>query len=168
MDLLKISSSSVVVLIVSKTKLESNLNDLFGMPEDTTSISEAKGELVAVETRNELTNREGRDHTGDIDTDYRYARENLYDIIENGSHALHELVEIAKSSEHPRAFEVVASLMKTLTDANKDLLEVQTKVKKLKQEENVQTGPNNVTNALFVGSTTELQNMLKDSLEDKS
>jgi len=121
-----------------------------------------------VETRNELTNREGRDHTGDIDTDYRYARENLYDIIENGSHALHELVEIAKSSEHPRAFEVVASLMKTLTDANKDLLEVQAKVKKLKQEDDVQSGPNNVTNALFVGSTTELQNMLKDNLKDIS
>ena len=138
------------------------------MPENTASISEAKGELVAVETGNELTNREGRDHTGDIDTDYRYARENLYDIIENGSHALHELVEIAKSSEHPRAFEVVASLMKTLTDANKDLLEVQAKVKKLKQEDNVQSGPNNVTNALFVGSTTELQNMLKDNLKDIS
>tara|TARA_B100002019_G_scaffold169533_1_gene146595 strand:- start:1857 stop:2318 length:462 start_codon:yes stop_codon:yes gene_type:complete len=153
---------------VSKTKLESNLNDLFGMSENTTSISEAKGELVAVQPRNELTNREGRDFSGDIDTDYRYARENLYEIIENGSHALHELVEIAKSSEHPRAFEVVASLMKTLTDANKDLLEVQAKVKKLKQEDNIQTGPNNVTNALFVGSTTELQNMLKDNLEDKS
>jgi len=168
MDLSKINNSSVVVLIVSKTKLESNLNDLFGMPEDTASISEAKGEIVAVEARNELANREGRDHTGDIDTDYRYARENLYDIIENGSHALHELVEIAKSSEHPRAFEVVASLMKTLTDANKDLLEVQAKVKKLKQEDNVQSGPNNVTNALFVGSTTELQNMLKDNLKDIS
>lgn len=138
------------------------------MPQDTVSIAEAKGELVT-EPRNELVNREGRDHTGDIDTDYRYARENLYDIIENGSHALHELVEIAKSSEHPRAFEVVASLMKTLTDANKDLLEVQAKVKKLKQEEtSVQRGPSNVTNALFVGSTTELQNMLKDTMESNS
>ena len=145
--------------------MESNLNDIFGLPESTSSISEAKGELVSIRPKTELTSK---DHTGDIDTDYGYARENLYDIIENGSHALHELVEIAKSSEHPRAFEVVASLMKTLTDANKDLLEVQAKVKKLKQEENIQTGPNNVTNALFVGSTTELQNMLKDGLEDKS
>lgn len=165
MDSSKIKSSSMVVLIVSKTKLESNLNDLFDLPGDTTSISEAKGELVSVEPKNELANRQGRDYTGDIDTDYRYARENLYDIIENGSHALHELVEIAKASEHPRAFEVVGSLMKTLTDANKDLLEIQTKVKKLKQEENVNQGPNSVTNALFVGSTAELQNMLKDTLD---
>jgi len=168
MDLSKISSSSVVEQTVSKTKLESNLNDLFGIPEDTASISEAKGELVSVEPSNELANRQGRDYTGDIDTDYRYARENLYEIIENGSHALHELVEIAKASEHPRAFEVVGSLMKTLTDANKDLLEIQTKVKKLKQEENVQQGPNNVTNALFVGSTAELQNMLKDTLDSNT
>lgn len=149
---------------MSKTKLENSLNDLFDLPEDTASIVESK-EVRTPEATNELVNREGRDFTGDIDTDYRYARENLYDLIENGSHALHELVEIAKASEHPRAFEVVASLMKTLTDANKDLLDIQTKVKKLKQEDGVPSGPNSVTNALFVGSTAELQNMLKDNLD---
>ena len=149
---------------MSKTKLENSLNDLFDLPEDTASIVESK-EVRTPEATNQLVNREGRDFTGDIDTDYRYARENLYDLIENGSHALHELVEIAKASEHPRAFEVVASLMKTLTDANKDLLDIQTKVKKLKQEDGVPSGPNNVTNALFVGSTAELQNMLKDNLD---
>ena len=57
--------------------------------------------------------------------------------------------------------------MKTLTDANKDLLDIQSKVKKLKTED-VQTGPSNVTNALFVGSTAELQSMLKDNLKDTS
>ena len=149
---------------MSKTKLENNLNELFELPADTASIVESK-EARTPEATNQLVTREGRDYTGDIDTDYRYARENLYDLIENGSHALHELVEIAKASEHPRAFEVVASLMKTLTDANKDLLDIQTKVKKLKQEDGTAGGPNNVTNALFVGSTTELQNMLKDNLD---
>jgi len=149
---------------VSKTKLENNLNELFELPADTASIVESK-EARTPEATNQLVNREGRDYTGDIDTDYRYARENLYDLIENGSHALHELVEIAKASEHPRAFEVVASLMKTLTDANKDLLDIQTKVKKLKQEDGTAAGPNNVTNALFVGSTAELQNMLKNNLD---
>lgn len=149
---------------MSKTKLENNLNELFELPADTASIVESK-EARTPEATNQLVTREGRDYTGDIDTDYRYARENLYDLIENGSHALHELVEIAKASEHPRAFEVVASLMKTLTDANKDLLDIQTKVKKLRQEDGTAGGPNNVTNALFVGSTTELQNMLKDNLD---
>lgn len=142
------------------TKLEKNLNDLFEIAQDTPSIVENKTPSVV--------SRQGGDLSGDIDTDYRYARENLYDIIENGSHALNELVEIAKASEHPRAFEVVASLMKTLTDANKDLLDIQSKVKKLKQDDTVQQGPNNVTNALFVGSTTELQSMLKDKLDNNT
>ena len=146
-----------------KTKLEKNLDDLFDIPATTTSISQSKKDLVQMSTKD----IEG-DATRDIETDYKYARENLYEIIENGSHALNELVEIAKSSEHPRAFEVVASLMKTLTDANKDLLEIQSKVKKLKQDDETQKGPNNVTNALFVGSTTDLQNMLKNGIEDIS
>lgn len=153
----------MAVPTVSKTNLEKNLNDLFELAEDTPSIVETKQEFVPAERVNVPTG----DLTGDIDTDYKYARENLYEIIENGSHALHELVEIAKASEHPRAFEVVASLMKTLTEANKDLLEVQAKVKKLKQEETIR-GPSTVTNALFVGSTTELQNMLKDTLDSDS
>ena len=151
----------MAVPTVSKTKLEKNLNDLFELSEDTESIVDAKNTSFLPAERVHV---QSNDLSGDIDTDYKYARENLYEIIENGSHALHELVEIAKASEHPRAFEVVASLMKTLTEANKDLLEVQAKVKKLKQEESIK-GPSNVTNALFIGSTTELQNMLKDTLD---
>ena len=100
----------------------------------------------------------------DIDTDYQYARENLYNVIERGSDALNTLVEIANQSESPRAFEIVGTLIKTLSDANKDLLEVQSKVKKLKEETN--KGPNNVTNALFIGNTSELQKLIKDRKKD--
>ena len=71
----------------------------------------------------------------DICTDYKYARENLYNIIERGSDALNELVEIAGQSQSPRAYEIVGQMIKTLTDANKDLLEVQKKVKDLKKQE---------------------------------
>lgn len=146
----------------NKTKLESNLNDLFDIAQDTPSIVESKPPVA----------REGKVESsenglsGDIETDYNYARENLYGIIENGSNALNDLVEIAKASEHPRAFEVVSTLMKTLTDANKDLLEIQTKVKKLKESDpNTQQGGSVTNNALFIGSTTELQALLnnKDS-----
>lgn len=140
-----------------KTKLENNLNDLFNIASDTPSIVESKPPMI----------REGKVESsenglsGDIETDYNYARENLYGIIENGSNALNDLVEIAKASEHPRAFEVVSTLMKTLTDANKDLLEIQTKVKKLKQDDPSTNQQGNVTNnALFIGSTTELQALL--------
>jgi hypothetical protein len=137
-----------------KTKMEQNLEQLLDLPEES-SIASKKDYPVRPAPPS-------TSFSGDIDTDYRYARENLYEIIENGSHALHELVEIAKASEHPRAFEVVASLMKTLTDANKDLIDIQGKVKKLKEETPQQQGPNNVTNALFVGSTAELQALLNN------
>jgi hypothetical protein len=100
----------------------------------------------------------------DITKDYTYARENLYDVIERGTEALDYLLELAKASEHPRAFEVVGSLTKTLVDANKDLLDIQQKVKKLKEEDKAE--PQNVTNALFVGSTADLQKMLKKHNDD--
>ena len=70
--------------------------------------------------------------SADLDNDYKYARENLYGIIEKGSQALDELVAVAQASEHPRAYEVVGQLVRTLTDANKDLLKIQKDVKELK------------------------------------
>ena len=118
-----------------------------------------EGELV-IDTPKKTLSPKGSD---DIDTDYQYARENLYNVIERGSDALNTLVEIANQSESPRAFEIVSTLIKTLSDSNKDLLEIQTKVKKLKEETNT---PNNVTNALFIGNTTELQKLIKDRKKD--
>ena len=70
------------------------------------------------------------------------------------------MLEIAKQSEHPRAFEVVNQLMKTMADTQKDLLELKQREQKINGTEN--KSPSNVTNALFVGSTNELQKMIKD------
>jgi len=92
--------------------------------------------------------------------DYEYARENLYKVIESGHDALDNMLAIAKSSEHPRAFEVVNQIMKTMADAQKDLLELKKKQQQITGENNQQ--PQNVTNALFVGSTAELQKMIKE------
>jgi hypothetical protein len=97
----------------------------------------------------------------DIHNDYRYARENLYGVIEKGTDALNTLVDLANQSQSPRAFEVVSTLIKTLSDTNKDLLEVQSKLKKLREDE----APKNVTNALFIGNTAELQKLIKDRKE---
>ena len=101
----------------------------------------------------------------DVDNDYKYARENLYGVIEKGTDALDNLIDLAKASEHPRAFEVVAQLTKTLVDANKDLLDIQKKVKDLKREDKKEN-TKNVTNALFVGSTAELQKMISGKNND--
>ena len=94
----------------------------------------------------------------DDDTDFQYARENLYNLIERGNDGLEELLEIAKQSEHPRAFEVVGQMIDKLTTTNKELLNLH----KTKKDISTEKGPTNVTNALFVGSTAELQKMLKD------
>jgi len=99
--------------------------------------------------------------------DFEVARQNIHGIIKKSSEALDYLLEVAKASEHPRAFEVVSQLTKTLVDANKDLLELQKKIKELKTEEKQNDLKQNVTNALFVGSTSELQKFLRGHSEKK-
>ena len=98
----------------------------------------------------------------DVQDDYQYARKNLYDVIDKGNEALDYLLELAKASEHPRAFEVVGQKTKTLVDANNNLLDLQKKIKDLSKDEDK---PQNVTNALFVGSTVEHQKLLKGQNE---
>ena len=93
----------------------------------------------------------------EIDDDYDYARRNLRGLIDSGMNDLNSVMDIARQSESPRAFEVATNLIKTLADTNKDLLDLAKKKKDLTQEKNTQT----VTNALFVGSTAELQKMIQ-------
>lgn len=97
-----------------------------------------------------------------LEDDYEYARGNLRNIIDNGGNVLQNLINIAQVSEHPRAFEVVSQLMKTMIDANKDLISLQKQVKDIKEDKSKQPAPQNVTNAMFVGNTKDLQKMLKE------
>ena len=94
----------------------------------------------------------------DDDIDYNYARENYYNLIERNQDAVEEMLEIAKQSEHPRAFEVVGQLIKSGLDANKELMALHKTKKELSIEKGTQTL---VNNAVFVGSTAELQKLLK-------
>jgi hypothetical protein len=123
-------------------------------------VFEVGTDLVEVEKENKKV-----DVPDEVDNDYKYARENLYGVIEKGTDALDNLIDLAKASEHPRAFEVVSQLTKTLVDANKDLLDIQKKVKDLKREDK-KDNPKNVTNALFIGSTAELQKMISGRDDD--
>jgi len=97
----------------------------------------------------------------DVHLDFQYTRMNLKQVIEQGIHALDEMIEIAKSSQQARSFEVVATLISTLSTANKDLLDLNKKYKDISGE----LTPKNVTNNLFVGSTTELLQALKNKVE---
>ena len=126
--------------------IDDHLDEVLGI------IQKPKKEIVKVEKVKPPVNGE------DEDTDFQYARENLYNLIERGQDGLEELLEIAKQSEHPRAFEVVGQMIDKVTTTNKELLNLHKTKKDIKTEKG---GPTNVTNALFVGSTAELQKMLK-------
>ena len=95
----------------------------------------------------------------DIDNDYKYQRENFYNLIERGQDAIDGILDLARESEHPRTYEVAGNLIKQVAEVTEKLGDLQEKMKKLKEVPN--NAPKNVTNALFVGSTAELQKMLK-------
>ena len=96
----------------------------------------------------------------DAEVDFDKGRENLYKMLDKGNDAIDGILALAKEGEHPRAYEVAGQLIKTVADMSKDLMAMQEKLKKLKEVPN--TGPKSVTNALFVGSTTELTKLLKE------
>ena len=114
-------------------------------------IKPMEGEIVSTEKTKPI-----QDET--LENDFIYARENLYNVIERGTDALNGIVDLAQQSQHPRSFEVVADLIRTLSSANKDLIDLQKKMKDMQPEEK---GPKEVTNNLFVGSTSELTAMLE-------
>jgi predicted house-cleaning noncanonical NTP pyrophosphatase (MazG superfamily) len=102
-------------------------------------------------------------NANDLNTDYKYARENIYNIIERGQEAIEDLLQDARDSGNARMFEVVGQLIKTVGEQNQNLVNVHKQVKDITQE--TKAGPNSVTNALFIGSTAELQKMLSDKKE---
>ena len=99
------------------------------------------------------------DELDDVDADYKYQRDNFYNLIEKGQNAIEGILNVAKESDHPRGYEVAGNLIKQVAEVTEKLGDLQEKMKKLKEVPN--SAPKNVTNALFVGSTAELQKMLK-------
>ena len=95
----------------------------------------------------------------DIEKDYRLQRDTFHTLVEKGSTAIDGILELAKEGEHPRGYEVAGNLIKQVAEVAEKLGDLQEKMKRLKEVPN--TAPKNVTNALFVGSTAELQKMLK-------
>jgi len=140
-----------------KTNLEKNMESIFNLPSDTKTIAESIDETKEIVPIKIIPN--GSDEVMD---DYYYARENLKEIISSAQQSIADLSSIASTSESPRAYEVLSTMMKTIVDANKDLLELQKSVKKLKEEDK-KDNPQNVTNALYVGSTGDLMKLIKDN-----
>ena len=133
------------------SNIDDKLNEVLGIANEV-SIEEVKKTLPATVPEDK-----------DPDIDFETGRKNLYNLIDKGNEAIDGILDLAKEGEHPRAYEVAGQLIKTVSEVSQNLLDLQDKLKKIKEVPN--TGPKNVTNALFVGSTTELQKMLKGKKE---
>lgn len=135
-------------------KFQKNMEDVFDIaPVD--EVEEPKPEKVEVDT-------------ADVETDYKYARGELYELIQKGQVAIEELLDVARSSNHPRAYEVAFQGIKNVADITDKLADLQKKMKDLGEEK--KKGPSTVNNTMFVGSTADLAKMLKqakNNLEDK-
>ena len=141
-------------------KSTENLDETFNIaPTEVLDADELKPN-VGIQKPDRLTKN-------DIEKDYEYTRGNLYSIIEKGQEAINGILELAQDSEMPRAYEVAGQLIKSVSDATDKLMDLQKKLKDV-EEENKQKGPSTVNNALFVGSTAELQKLLKNGLPKDS
>jgi len=139
-----------------KKTVDDKLNDIFDVQGKI--VEQALTPVVVEQPKKEVVSGAPNDES--IDADYEYARENLKLFIEQGKVAMENIIFLAKEGESPRAYEVVGQLIKTLSDTNKDLLDLGKKVKDLKNKKDDTQQPQHVTNALFVGSTAELQKLI--------
>jgi hypothetical protein len=128
--------------------------------DQTFDVSSTEIETTPVETVVEKKIEKITSRSEDIKKDYEYTRGNLYSIIEKGQEAINGILELAQESEMPRAYEVAGQLIKNVADATDKLLTLQQKLKDVSEEKDLK-GPTTVNNALFVGSTAELQKLLK-------
>jgi len=140
------------------SKLEDKVNEILGVE------SKAPVEQKEFKPLVPRTEEKGKE---DVDNDYKYSRENYYNLIERGQEAIQGILDIAKEGQHPRAYEVAGQLIANVGQTVDKLQDLQKKLKDLKEVPNKTS--NNIKNALFVGSTAELQKMLdKKTVETNS
>ena len=108
------------------------------------------------------SNDDSDDRKEDTQTDYIQSRDNFYELVEKGKEALDGAMDIARETDQPRAYEVVAQLLINVTETNKEIIELQKRMEDLKAHDR-KLGNTNINNALFVGSTADLQKMLQDN-----
>jgi hypothetical protein len=141
------------------TKIEDKVNEILGISPENKPTLES---IVKVE--NPPVPRIEDINKSDVDNDYKYSRDNYYDLIQKGQEAIEGILEIAKEGQHPRAYEVAGQLITNVAQTVDKLQDLQKKLKDLKDLP--KTANQNIKNALFVGSTAELQKMLKRENEN--
>jgi len=136
------------------------LDKTFGIVDDNVEILEKDTSKEQTITTIEKLPIVSTEDIEDVEKDYLYQRDTFYALVEKGSVAIDGILEIAKEGEHPRGYEVAGNLIKQVAEVTEKLGELQEKMKRLKEVPN--NAPKNVTNALFVGSTSELQKLIKN------
>ena len=140
------------------SKLEDNVNEILGIEKKTEVAVKDFEQPAPVPRKIDKTK-------DDIDNDYSHSRDNYYNLIDKGNEAIEGILEIAKEGQHPRAYEVAGQLIGQVAQTVDKLQDLQKKLKDLKQVPNKTSA--NIKNALFVGSTAELQKMLNRKKEDE-
>ena len=136
------------------SNIDDKLNEVLNIAEEVLDKKEEKNPLEVANEKPAVVVPQA-----DVDTDFDKGRGELYKLLEKGNEAIEGILSLAKEGEHPRAYEVAGQLIKTQSEVAQNLLDLQGTLKKLKEEKG--SVPKNVTNALFVGSTTELQKLIK-------
>ena len=140
------------------SKLVDNVNEILGL--------EKKTEVAVKDFEQPAPVPKKIDETkSDIDNDYSHSRDNYYNLIDKGNEAIEGILDIAKEGQHPRAYEVAGQLIANVAQTVDKLQDLQKKLKDLKEVPNKTSA--NIKNALFVGSTAELQKMLNRKKEDE-
>jgi predicted house-cleaning noncanonical NTP pyrophosphatase (MazG superfamily) len=134
-------------------KIDDRLSDVFDVP----AMPVKTGDVIDANTGEIIQPMESK-----IESDYDKSRDNLHDLLAKGHEALSHALDVAKQSEHPRAFEVVGNLMKQLADVNQQLLDVHQQKRKLDGPKSDEKSKITNNNAIFVGSTAELTKMIKN------
>jgi hypothetical protein len=132
---------------------------------DSLDIEASQLEKEIVSETSKIVKKSPQKGEEESEYDYDYTRGQLYSLIEKGQEAIDGILEIAQQSDSPRAFEVAGQLIKNVADTTDKLLDLQQKMKKLKEED--PSAPKSITNnnTMFIGSTAELQKLLKQNLQ---
>jgi len=134
------------------SKFENNMEEIF--------------DISPLEEKTEMITQANSEISVDANKDYEYTRGQLYTLISQGQEAVQGALEVAQESGHPRAYEVAVNAMKQVSDMTDKLIDLQQKMKNLNKEDK-KSSPTTVNNTMFIGTTADLQKMIKDAAKDK-
>lgn len=136
------------------SKFEDNMEEIFDI------------EVAPIEKKVEMVKQEIDGVSADAEKDYEYTRGQLYNLIDKAQEAVNDVLDLARESGHPRAYEVAGNFIKQTVDMTDKLIDLQQKMKNLGQEDK-KSAPTTVNNTMFIGTTADLQKMIKDAAKNK-